>query len=116
MLGSNVILGSITVNTHTMASLNHNNYVYLLDENLNVRWAACADTKEEALNRCTGVLLIDQPGSPHQGTPTLVGARWGGEDKKKIQYFCAKAYDEFAESVLWGDNGVTTCVNSRYFQ
>ncbi|KAI0252491.1 ATPase assembly factor ATP10, partial [Lactifluus subvellereus] len=35
-------------------------YVYLVDENLKVRWAACADAKkeeEEALIRCTGVLL-----------------------------------------------------------
>ncbi|KAI0298684.1 ATP10 protein-domain-containing protein [Multifurca ochricompacta] len=35
-------------------------YVYLVDENLKVRWAACADAKkeeEEALIRCVGVLL-----------------------------------------------------------
>jgi len=35
-------------------------YVYLVDENLKIRWAACADAKkeeEEALIRCTGVLL-----------------------------------------------------------
>jgi len=35
-------------------------YVYLVDENLKVRWAACADAKkeeEEALIRCAGVLL-----------------------------------------------------------
>jgi mitochondrial ATPase complex subunit ATP10 len=35
-------------------------YLYLVDENLKVRWAACADAKEEeeeALIRCTGVLL-----------------------------------------------------------
>lgn len=35
-------------------------YVYLVDENLKIRWAACADAKEEeeeALVRCVGVLL-----------------------------------------------------------
>jgi ATPase complex subunit ATP10 len=35
-------------------------YVYLVDENLKVRWGACADAKieeEEALIRCAGVLL-----------------------------------------------------------
>lgn len=35
-------------------------YVYLIDENLKVRWGGCADaTKKEAesLERCTGVLL-----------------------------------------------------------
>jgi ATPase complex subunit ATP10 len=35
-------------------------YVYLVDENLKIRWAACADAKEEeekALFRCTRVLL-----------------------------------------------------------
>ncbi len=35
-------------------------YVYLVDENIKVRWAACAFAKEEeeeALIRCTGVLV-----------------------------------------------------------
>jgi mitochondrial ATPase complex subunit ATP10 len=35
-------------------------YVYLIDENLKIRWGGCADaTKKEAesLERCTGVLL-----------------------------------------------------------
>lgn len=35
-------------------------YVYLIDENLKVRWGGCADaTREEAiaLETCTGVLL-----------------------------------------------------------
>jgi ATPase complex subunit ATP10 len=35
-------------------------YVYLVDENAKIRWAACADAKEEeeeALIRCAGVLL-----------------------------------------------------------
>jgi ATPase complex subunit ATP10 len=39
-------------------------YVYLVDENLKVRWAACADAKaeeEEALIRCVGVLLNRHP-------------------------------------------------------
>ncbi len=56
-------------------------YVYLVDENLKVRWAACADAKEEeeeALIRCTGVLLNRQKRPPHQGTPTLAGARQEG--------------------------------------
>jgi ATPase complex subunit ATP10 len=41
-------------------------YVYLVDENLKIRWAACADAKkeeEEALIRCAGVLL-----NRHRGT------------------------------------------------
>jgi len=35
-------------------------YVYLLDHNLKIRWAGCADAKteeQEALLRCVGVLL-----------------------------------------------------------
>lgn len=35
-------------------------YVYLVDQDLKVRWAACADAKAEeaeALESCTGVLL-----------------------------------------------------------
>lgn len=38
----------------------HVGYVYLLDEKCRVRWAGCADAKEEeanALANCTGVLL-----------------------------------------------------------
>ncbi|KIK80442.1 hypothetical protein PAXRUDRAFT_833521 [Paxillus rubicundulus Ve08.2h10] len=38
----------------------HIGYVYLVDENLKVRWAGCADAKAEeiqALETCTGVLL-----------------------------------------------------------
>ena len=34
-------------------------YVYLVDENVKIRWAGCADAKEEeeeALIRCVGVL------------------------------------------------------------
>lgn len=52
-------------------------YVYLVDENLKVRWAACADAKEEeeeALIRCTGVLVNRQKRRPHTGTPPA-GAR-----------------------------------------
>ena len=35
-------------------------YVYLIDENLKVRWGGCADAtlkEAESLERCTGVLL-----------------------------------------------------------
>jgi ATPase complex subunit ATP10 len=35
-------------------------YVYLVDEDLKIRWAGCADAKPEearALESCTGVLL-----------------------------------------------------------
>ncbi|KAI6107585.1 ATPase assembly factor ATP10 [Pisolithus croceorrhizus] len=38
----------------------HVGYVYLVDENLKVRWAGCADAKAEetrALEQCTGVLI-----------------------------------------------------------
>ncbi|KAI6148539.1 ATPase assembly factor ATP10 [Pisolithus tinctorius] len=38
----------------------HVGYVYLVDENLKVRWAGCADAKVEetrALEQCTGVLI-----------------------------------------------------------
>lgn len=38
----------------------HIGYVYLVDDNLKVRWAGCADAKVEetnALEQCTGVLL-----------------------------------------------------------
>ena len=38
----------------------HVGYVYLVDENLKVRWAGCADAKVEetrALETCAGVLL-----------------------------------------------------------
>lgn len=38
----------------------HVGYVYLVDENLKIRWAGCADAKveeTEALETCTGVLL-----------------------------------------------------------
>lgn len=38
----------------------HVGYVYLVDENLKIRWAGCADAKVEetrALETCTGVLL-----------------------------------------------------------
>lgn len=47
-------------------------YVYLVDQNLKVRWAACADAKEEeelALIRCAGVLLGRQKRPPPMGTP-----------------------------------------------
>lgn len=38
----------------------HIGYVYLVDDNLKIRWAGCADAKIEetnALEQCTGVLL-----------------------------------------------------------
>ncbi|KAH7918673.1 hypothetical protein BV22DRAFT_1115377 [Leucogyrophana mollusca] len=38
----------------------HVGYVYLVDENLKIRWAGCADAKIEetnALQQCTGILL-----------------------------------------------------------
>jgi ATPase complex subunit ATP10 len=47
-------------------------YVYLVDENLKIRWAACADAKkeeEEALIRCTGVLLNRNKRLPSTQTP-----------------------------------------------
>ncbi|KAI9458665.1 ATPase assembly factor ATP10 [Lactarius psammicola] len=52
-------------------------YVYLVDENLKVRWAGCADAKkeeEEALIRCAGVLLNRQKRSTN-GTPPLARKR-----------------------------------------
>jgi ATPase complex subunit ATP10 len=51
-------------------------YVYLVDENLKVRWAACADAKEEeeeALIRCAGVLLNRQKRPQPTGTPSRAG-------------------------------------------
>lgn len=56
-------------------------YVYLVDENLKVRWAACADAKEEeeeALIRCTGVLLNRRKRPPPKRTPPLAGAQHEG--------------------------------------
>ena len=56
-------------------------YVYLVDENLKVRWAACADAKEEeeeALIRCTGVLLNRRKRPHPKGTPPLAGAQHEG--------------------------------------
>lgn len=38
----------------------HVGYVFLVDENLKIRWAGCGDAKAEetsALEQCTGVLL-----------------------------------------------------------
>ncbi|KAG1748270.1 ATPase assembly factor ATP10 [Suillus paluster] len=47
----------------------HVGYVYLVDDNLKIRWAGCADAKVEetnALEQCTGVLLnrLDKKRSP----------------------------------------------------
>lgn len=49
-------------------------YVYLVDENLKVRWAACAEAEtgeEEALIRCAGVLVnrLEQPSSTRTPSP-----------------------------------------------
>ncbi|KAH9003403.1 ATP10 protein-domain-containing protein [Lactarius hatsudake] len=59
-------------------------YVYLVDENLKVRWAACADAKEEeeeALVRCVGVLLNRQKRPPPQGdTPADCSAKVGEDE------------------------------------
>jgi ATPase complex subunit ATP10 len=49
-------------------------YVYLVDENQKIRWAACADAmeeEEEALIRCAGVLLNrhKQPSSTRTPSP-----------------------------------------------
>ena len=49
-------------------------YVYLVDENLKVRWAACADAKEEeeeALIRCTRILLNRRERALRAWTHTL---------------------------------------------
>ena len=48
------------VREHLGMTNKHVGYVYLVDENLKVRWAGCADAKVEetqALETCTGVLL-----------------------------------------------------------
>jgi len=48
-------------------------YVYLVDENLKIRWAACADAKSEeaeALIRCAGVLLNRHKRSSSTRTPS----------------------------------------------
>lgn len=45
-------------------------YVYLIDENLKVRWGGCADAMAEetqALETCTGVLLKRLEKEPKQG-------------------------------------------------
>jgi ATPase complex subunit ATP10 len=45
-------------------------YVYLIDENLKVRWGGCADAMAEetqALETCTGVLLKRLEQQPAQG-------------------------------------------------
>ena len=58
-------------------------YVYLVDENLKIRWAACADAKkeeEEALIRCAGVLL-NRHKRPSTRTPSPPEPRLGIEEK-----------------------------------
>ena len=54
----------------------HVGYVYLIDENLRIRWAACAEpTQEEiqALESCTGVLLnrLERKSGPAKFTREL---------------------------------------------
>ncbi len=48
-------------------------YIYLVDENLKIRWAACADAKkeeEEALIRCASVLLNRRRQAFHKQRPS----------------------------------------------
>jgi len=50
-------------------------YVYLIDENLKIRWAGCADAKIEevqALESCTGALLkrLDENKTAPQSNPS----------------------------------------------
>jgi len=48
-------------------------YVYLVDENLKIRWAACADAKkeeEEALIRCVKVLINRRKRPSSEQTPS----------------------------------------------
>lgn len=48
-------------------------YVYLIDENLKIRWAGCADATEkeaQALECCTGVLIkrLEEKSGPAKGS------------------------------------------------
>jgi mitochondrial ATPase complex subunit ATP10 len=59
-------------------------YVYLVDENMKVRWAACADAKaeeEEALIRCVGVLLKRH--KPPSFTQTPSPPEWQGRNEEE---------------------------------
>ena len=59
-------------------------YVYLVDENLKIRWAACADAKEEeeeALIRCVGVLLNRLRPPYSTRTPSPPEQQHGSEEK-----------------------------------
>jgi len=50
-------------------------YVYLIDENLKIRWGGCADAKPEetrALESCTGVLLQRLEKNPRKGHPAPI--------------------------------------------
>jgi len=56
-------------------------YVYLIDENLKVRWGGCADAMAEetqALENCTGVLLNRLEKKPKKGDST-------GSQKSTVQ-------------------------------
>jgi mitochondrial ATPase complex subunit ATP10 len=59
-------------------------YVYLVDENAKIRWAACADAKEEeeeALIRCAGVLLNRHKRPSFTRTPSPPERQRGSEEK-----------------------------------
>ncbi len=53
-------------------------YVYLVDENLKIRWGGCADATEreaQSLESCTGVLLKRLEEKLGINNPTLEGAK-----------------------------------------
>jgi len=60
-------------------------YVYLVDENLKIRWAGCADATEreaQSLETCTGVLLkrLEEKGlanAPLNSSKDLMGETVG---------------------------------------
>lgn len=59
-------------------------YVYLVDQNMKIRWAACADAKEEeeeALIRCAGVLLKRHERPSSTWTPSPLERQRGSEEK-----------------------------------
>jgi len=59
-------------------------YVYLVDENVKIRWAACADAKieeEEALIRCAGVLLRRHERQPYTQGPSPPEGQRESEEK-----------------------------------
>jgi len=59
-------------------------YVYLVDENMKIRWAACADAKieeEEALIRCAGVLVNRHKRPSSRRTPSPPERQRRSEEK-----------------------------------